>query len=206
MEFITYCLDNLNYWTIGLLMMLESTIFPIPSELVVPPAAYKAAAGGGLNIYLVILVSTLGADLGACINYFVSLYVGRPLVYRFADSRIGHIFLLNGEKIGRAERFFQANGSTATLIGRLVPVIRHLISIPAGLSRMSFPRFLLFTTIGAGLWNCILAALGWYLQTIVPYDQLNTKLEEYGHELKIVMALLFLGFIAALVIKKYRKK
>ena len=145
MEFITYCLDNLNYWTIGLLMMLESTIFPIPSELVVPPAAYKAAAGGGLNIYLVILVSTLGADLGACINYFVSLYVGRPLVYRFADSRIGHIFLLNGEKIGRAERFFQENGSTATLIGRLVPVIRHLISIPAGLSRMSFPRFLLFT-------------------------------------------------------------
>lgn len=183
MNWISTFLGNLNYGTIFFLMMLESTVIPVPSELVVSPAAYHAA-GGNLDIFLVILFSTLGADCGATINYLAGYYLGRPLIYKFANSRWGHLCLLNQQKVENSERYFNNHGMVATITGRLIPGIRHLISIPAGLSKMNFWMFLLYTTLGAGVWNCILAALGWYLHSFVSEDQLIGKIEEYGDYIK----------------------
>ena len=183
MNWISSLLDNLNYGTIFFLMMLESTVVPVPSELVVSPAAYHAA-GGNLNMWLVILFATLGADLGATINYVVAYYVGRPVVYRFANSRLGRLCLLNQQKVEKSEKYFYDHGMVATITGRLIPGIRHLISIPAGLAKMHYGWFLLYTTLGAGAWNIILAALGWYLHTIVPEEQLHDKILEYGDYIK----------------------
>ena len=183
MNWISSLLDNLNYGTIFFLMMLESTVVPVPSELVVSPAAYHAA-GGNLNLWLVILFATLGADLGASINYFVALYVGRPVIYKFANSKWGKLCLLNQQKVEKSEKYFYDHGMVATITGRLIPGIRHLISIPAGLAKMHYGWFLLYTTLGAGAWNIILAALGWYLHTIVPEEQLHDKILEYGDYIK----------------------
>ena len=176
-------LENLNYGTVFLLMLLESTVIPVPSELVVAPAAYHAAAGS-LDFWLVILFATVGADVGASINYAAGYYLGRPLIYRFARSSLGRLCLLSPEKVEKSERYFDEHGMAATITGRLIPGIRHLISIPAGLARMNYWKFLLYTTIGAGIWHTILGALGYYLHTFVPEDQLMTKIEEYGGFLK----------------------
>ncbi|MBR1790971.1 MAG: DedA family protein [Bacteroidaceae bacterium] len=205
-SFITWCIEHLNYWTITFLMTLESTVIPIPSELVVPPAAYRAAADGSdLNIILVVLCATLGANLGALINYTAARYLGRPIIYAFANSTFGHMCLLNEQKVQKTEKYFNDHGAAGTLIGRLVPGIRHLISIPAGLAKMRLSHFILYTTIGAGLWNIILAAIGYSLQSVVPEDQLMDKVNEYSHELGIAMILLFLGLIAFLVYKGMKK-
>ena len=196
-QFIQWCLDNLNYWTITLLMTIESSFIPFPSEIVVPPAAYKAAAGD-LNIWLVIFFSTLGAVFGALINYYLALWLGKPIVYKFANSRFGHMCLINQEKVETAEKFFNKHGVIATFIGRLVTVVRQLISIPAGLAKMHIGKFIVYTALGAGIWNAILAALGWYLESIVPEDQLISTVTEYSHELGyIIIALvaLALGYI-----------
>ena len=205
MNLISTLLSNLNYPTIFLLMLLESTVVPVPSEFVVTPAAYHAA-GGSLNVFLIILFATIGADVGASINYFAALYVGRPVVYRFANSRIGHLCLLNQEKIEKSERYFDQHGVAATLTGRFVPVIRHLISIPAGLSRMNYWKFLLFTTIGAGGWHSMLAALGWYMHAIVPEEQLNDKISEYAEYIKLAIIGLIVAAAAYFVIKKLLNK
>lgn len=183
MNIITSLLSNLNYGTVFFLMLLESTVIPVPSELVVSPAAYHAAAGN-LDIALVILFATLGADAGATINYLTGYYLGRPIIYRFANSKWGKMCLLNQQKVEKSEKYFYDHGMVATITGRLLPGIRHLISIPAGLARMKFWQFLLYTTIGAGVWNCILAALGWYLHSVVPEEQLNDKIMEYGEYIK----------------------
>lgn len=205
MNIISTLLNNLNYPAIFLLMLLESTVVPVPSEFVVTPAAYHAAAGQ-LDVVLIILFATLGADVGASINYFVAKYVGRPVVYRFANSRLGHLCLLNQEKVERSERYFDEHGVAATLTGRFVPVIRHLISIPAGLARMNYGKFLLFTTIGAGGWHTVLAALGWYLHAIVPEEQLNDKIGEYAEYIKLVIVGLLAVGAAYLIIKHIFKK
>jgi membrane protein DedA with SNARE-associated domain len=163
---------NLNYLTVALLMAIESTFMPLPSEVVVPFAAYKAAQGD-LNVFLVVIFGTVGALTGSLINYFLSKYLGRPLVYKFAESKIGRVFLLSREKIQHAEDYFVRNGKSSTFIGRLVPGIRHLISIPAGLAKMNLRDFILFTFMGAGIWNIILAIIGYYLyeirEQIFPY-------------------------------------
>lgn len=202
MTWITSLLNNLNYGTIFFLMMLESTVIPVPSELVVSPAAYHAA-GGNLNIWLVILFATLGADLGATINYVVAFYVGRPVIYKFANSKLGHLCLLNQQKVEKSERYFYDHGKLATITGRLIPGIRHLISIPAGLAKMPYLVFLLYTTLGAGVWNIILAALGWYLHTIVPEDQLHDKILEYGDYIKFIIIGLVILAIAYWAFRKY---
>lgn len=183
MNIITSLLSNLNYGTVFFLMLLESTVIPVPSELVVSPAAYHAAAGN-LDIALVILFATLGADAGATINYLAGYYLGRPIIYRFANSKWGKMCLLNQQKVEKSEKYFYDHGMVATITGRLLPGIRHLISIPAGLAKMKFWQFLLYTTIGAGAWNCILAALGWYLHSVVPEEQLNDKIMEFGEYIK----------------------
>lgn len=205
MNFITTLLSNLNYGTIFFLMLLESTVVPVPSEFVVTPAAYHAAAGH-LNVLFIVLFATIGADVGASINYFVAKYVGRPVVYKFANSRWGHMCLLNQEKVEKSERYFDNHGVAATLTGRFVPVIRHLISIPAGLARMNYWRFLLFTTIGAGGWHSVLAALGWYLHAIVPEEQLNDKITEYAEYIKLVIVALLAVAVAYFAVKSYLKK
>lgn len=189
MNFITALLSQLNYGTIFLLMLLESTVIPVPSELVVAPAAYHAA-GGNLNMWLVILFATLGADCGATINYLAGWYLGRPIIYKFANSKWGHMCLLNQEKVEKSEKYFDDHGLVATITGRLLPGIRHLISIPAGLAKMNYWKFLLYTTLGAGAWHSILALMGHYLHTFVPEDQLHDKIMEYGEYIKIGLILL----------------
>lgn len=206
MHIISTLLNNLNYPTIFFLMMLESTVVPVPSEFVVSPAAYHAA-GGNLNIWLVILFATLGADLGATINYVAGKYLGRPVIYRFANSKWGKMCLLNEEKVQKSEKYFDDNGKFATLTGRLIPGIRHLISIPAGLARMNFWSFLLYTTIGAGVWNCILALLGWYLHSVVPESELESQIHLYGDYLKyFIIGLCICGILFYLARRKLLKR
>lgn len=193
--FIQWCIDNLNEWTIIILMTIESSFIPFPSEIVVPPAAYF----GDLSIITVILCATIGADLGAIINYFLAQWIGRPVVYKFADSRFGHLCLLDSSKIANAEKFFNKHGVVSTLIGRLVPGVRQLISIPAGLAQMNFGKFILYTTIGAGIWNTVLALIGYGLRSVVTPEQLNATVEEFSHYIKIgiwsILALIAIFFV-----------
>ena len=205
MNFISSLLGNLNYGTILFLMLLESTVIPVPSEFVVTPAAYHAA-GGNLDVFLVILFATIGADIGASINYVVAYFVGRPVIYSFANSRWGKMCLLNQEKVEKSEKYFDDHGIVATLTGRLIPGIRHLISIPAGLAKMNYWKFLLYTTIGAGVWHGILAALGWYLHSIVPEEQLNDKISEYAEYIKIAIIAIVLLAIVYFGLKYYLKR
>lgn len=178
-------------------MAIESSAIPFPSEIVVPPAGYMAAEGR-MNIWLVILFSTIGCIIGASANYIISYYVGRPVVYRFVESRAGRFCLLSREKMEAAERYFDRHGAIATLIGRLLPGIRQLISIPAGLSKMDFGRFVLYTAVGAGIWNAILAFLGWYLHKLVPLSKLNEQVALYEKPIIggiIVVAVAAIGYL-----------
>ncbi len=175
MDILSTLLNNLNYFTVFILMLLESTVVPVPSELVVAPAAYHAA-GGNLNAFLVVLFATLGADIGATINYLAGYYLGRPVIYRFANSRLGHLCLLNQQKVEKSEAYFNNHGKLATI------------------------------TIGAGVWNMILAVLGYYLHSIVPEEHLNDKIMEYGEYIKIVIIALVILAIVFFVSKKYLLK
>ena len=207
MNWITSLLSNLNYGTVYLLMLLESTVVPVPSELVVAPAAYHSAAGH-LNIWLVVLFATLGAMTGATTNYLAGYYLGRPIIYKFANSRVGHLCLLNQSKVEKSEKYFDDHGMVATITGRLIPGISHLISIPAGLAKMNYWKFLLYTTIGAGAWHAILAVLGWYLHDIVPEEQLNDKILEYGEYIKVVIcmivAIALVYFIIRYLVRRHK--
>lgn len=180
-QFFTWFVENANYWFVFLFMVIESSFIPFPSELVVPPAAYLAMQPeSGMNIYLVVLAATAGALVGALVNYYLAMWVGRPIIYSFANSRIGHMCMLDSSKVERAEVYFDAHGAVSTFIGRLIPVIRQLISIPAGLARMNIGIFIVFTTLGALVWNILLGALGYFLSTFVPLSQLLGKVEEYN--------------------------
>ena len=202
--FIAWCLEHLNYWVITLLMAIESSFIPFPSEVVVPPAAYMAATTGELNVFLVVFFATVGAVIGALVNYFLALYLGRPLVYRFAESRIGHMCLIDREKVEKAERYFDEHGAVGTFFGRLVPAVRQLISIPAGLARMGLGRFMFYTMLGAGIWNSILAGMGWYIGHYYS-GQLEEKVAQYSGELKIVMLGLGIAVVAYFIYKGMKK-
>lgn len=200
--FIQWCLDNLNYWTITILMIIESSFIPFPSEVVVPPAAYKAASGNNdLNVYLVVLFATIGANIGALINYYLAYFVGRPIVYKFANSRFGHMCLIDEDKVKHAEAYFDKHGALSTFIGRLIPAVRQLISIPAGLAKMKLSTFLLYTTLGAGIWNTILAAIGYMLESVVPEDQLLEKVSQYSHEIGYIFIAIGAFIIGYLIYK-----
>ena len=201
----TSLLSNLNYYTVFLLMLMESTVLPVPSELVVAPAAFNAAEGD-YSFWLIILVATLGADCGATINYLAGYYLGRPIIYSFANSKCGKMCLLNQKKVEQTEKYFDNHGAVATITGRLVPGIRHLISIPAGLAKMNYWRFLLFTTIGAGMWNIILAAMGWYMHSFVSRSELNDKIEEYSEYIKFIILGLVVLAVVYVCIKQVHKK
>lgn len=193
---------NMNYTNITILMTVESSFIPFPSEIVIPPAAYVASKPeSDLNIFLVIFFGTLGAIIGALINYFLALWLGRPIIYKFADSKLGHLLLLSSDKIIKAENYFNEHGKISTFIGRLVPGIRQLISIPAGLSKMNLGSFILYTTLGAGIWNSILALIGYVAHGQA--DLINT----YSHELSlIVLVLIAFAAIWWLIKKLIQKK
>lgn len=186
-QFFQWFVENANYLFVFVFMVIESSFIPFPSEVVVPPAAYlactNAGAGSDMNVYMVVIIATLGALVGAFINYFLALWIGRPVVYAFADSRFGHMLMINREKVEKAEAYFDKHGAISTFIGRLIPAIRQLISIPAGISRMNIPQFALFTFLGALVWNGVLGALGYWLSTTVSPDQLFEKVEEYNRYL-----------------------
>jgi len=207
-ELYNWFKEHMNYWAIILLMAIESSIVPLPSEVVVPPAAYfSLQANSNLDFWLVIVAATVGAYLGSAINYGLSMLIGRPVFYAFADSKVGHMLMLNRKKLEHAEDYFQRKGAVSIFFGRLLPAVRHLISIPAGLSRMNFGTFSLYTILGAGLWNVVLAMLGYLLYKVVPDDsQLFVQLEHYSHYLKIA-GFVLLGVAAAYIgYKVYKNK
>ena len=195
----------MNYGSIVVLMTIESSFIPFPSEIVIPPAAYVASETQSslhvtnsyfFNVLLIVLFGTLGAMLGAIINYLLSLWLGRAIIYRFADSKWGHLCLLSREKLERAEKYFNDYGKVSTFIGRLIPAIRQLISIPAGLSRMHFGSFLLYTFIGAFIWNSVLALLGYIA------GGSKELINEYSHELSVAILVLVVGIVLLLILKK----
>lgn len=206
---IQFCLDHLNYWTVTLFMAIESSFIPFPSEAVVPPAAWKAAVTGEMSLVLVIMFATLGALIGALINYYLAVWLGRPIVYKFANSRIGHMCLIDEAKVQNAEAYFDKHGAISTFVGRLVPAVRQLISIPAGLARMGLGRFLLYTTLGAGTWNVILGVLGYYMASIPGLqteEAVMNKVKEYSSEIGLVFLVLALFIVGYLIYKGYKKK
>lgn len=178
---LQFFIDNAGYWLVFLFMVIESSFLPFPSEVVVPPAAYLAVTKGDMNVFLIVLVATAGAVVGALINYFLSVWLGRPIVYAFANSRLGHACLIDQAKVEKAEKYFDKHGAISTFIGRLIPAVRQLISIPAGLARMNIGAFVIFTALGAMAWNCILAALGYWLGKTVPLALLYESVEKYNH-------------------------
>lgn len=186
------------YWLVFIFMVVESSFVPFPSEVIVPPAAYLACTTHDVNVWMIIILATAGALGGALINYFLSVWIGRPIVYKFANSRLGHACLIDEAKVRHAEEYFDKHGSASTFIGRLIPAVRQLISIPAGLARMNMGKFVIFTSLGAAVWNGILAALGYWLGTMIPKEQLYAKVEEYNSYLSYVglaIGVVCIGFI-----------
>ena len=206
---ITWYSAHMNYASITALMAVESSFIPFPSEVVIPPAAFVAGQPDSVlcttgnypvDVLLIILFGTLGAMIGAIINYGLSVWLGRIVIYKFADSRLGHLCLLSGEKIQRAEEYFREKGNVSTFVGRFIPGIRQLISIPAGLSRMHFGAFLWWTFLGAFIWNCILAILGY-----VAAGQMSL-IKEYSHELSVAILILLGAVILYYLIRWIIKK
>lgn len=198
-------------WVIILLMAIESSFIPFPSEVVVPPAAWLAlTTGNWMNFVLVIVYATIGADIGALINYYLSRWLGRPIIYKFANSKAGRLCLLSQEKVEQAEKYFIDHGILSTLIGRLVPAVRQLISIPAGLARMKLSSFLLYTTLGAGAWNTVLALIGlaihYSFPTLRTTKDVSDLAMKYSHEIGYVI----LGILVLVLIyfgwKSWRKR
>lgn len=209
----TWYAENMSYGTIATLMAVESSFVPFPSEVVVPPAAYVAGIEGSslhttnsypLNVLLVVLFGTLGAIIGAIVNYLLAMWLGRPIIYAFADSKLGHLCLLSAEKVKKAEDYFNEHGKVSTFVGRLIPGIRQLISIPAGLCKMHFGWFLFYTFLGASIWNVILALLGY-----IAHGQMDL-IHAYSHELSIaimaLLAVIVVYFIFKTIIKRKKTK
>lgn len=209
-DLFLWILDNLNYWVVTLFMAIESSFIPFPSEVVVPPAAWKAMdPDSGMSFILVIVFATVGADLGALINYYLAKWVGRPIIYSFADSRIGHMCLIDRKKVEVAEEFFRKHGAASTIFGRLVPAVRQLISIPAGLAGMHVGKFLLYTTIGAGIWNTVLATIGWGIYEYTDYkttQDVYKQAVQYSHEIGYVILALAVVVVAFIAYKGIKKK
>lgn len=194
----------MNYFSITVLMTIESSFIPFPSEVVIPPAAFIASKPDShLNIFLVVLFGTLGALIGAFINYGLAIWLGRPIMYKIADSKFGKLMLLSSEKIQKAEKYFNDHGKTSTFVGRLIPGIRQLISLPAGLARMNLVSFTIYTALGAGIWNTILALLGY-----IAHGQADL-IDKYSHELSYIilgiLGLVIVFYAVKFIIKKAKK-
>jgi len=192
---IKWLLDTIGamgYPGILLLMAMESSIIPVPSELVMPPAGYLAFQGK-MNMGLVILCGTVGSLVGAYANYFVSHYLGRPLIIKY-----GKYVLIPPDKFEKVEQFFLKHGEISTFIGRLLPVIRHLISIPAGLAGMNHLKFSLYTLLGAGIWCTVLTLIGYFIGE-------NEKLiMQYSHK-ALLWVLLFCTTLIVVYVWRQRR-
>ena len=206
---ISWYSAHMNYASITALMAVESSFIPFPSEVVIPPAAFVAGqpdsvlyATGNypIDVLIIVLFGTLGAMIGAIINYGLSVWLGRLIIYKFADSKLGHMCLLSSEKLEKAEAYFREKGNVSTFIGRFIPGIRQLISIPAGLSRMHFGAFLWWTFLGAFIWNCILAAVGY-----IAAGQMSL-IKEYSHELSVAILVILGLVIVYFIVKRLLKR
>ena len=187
---IQWLLDTIGamgYPGIFMLMAMESSIIPVPSELVMPPAGYLAYQGA-MSMPIAILCGTVGSLVGAYANYFASHYLGRPLILKY-----GKYVLIPPEKFEKVERFFLKHGEISTFIGRLLPVIRHLISIPAGLSGMNHLRFSLYTLIGAGIWCTILTWIGYVI------GENQQLIMQYSHKAVMWVVLVSIAIVAVYV-------
>jgi len=198
-QIISWYMAHITYWTIFLLMAVESSFIPFPSEIVIPPAAYKAASGD-MNVFLVVLVGTLGAIVGGLFNYYLAKWLGKKLLMKFANTRLAHLMLIDQSSIEKSEVYFRKHGKSSTLIGRLVPGIRQLISLPAGLANMKMSDFIIYTTIGSTIWNVILALLGYFF-----WSQKDI-LDQYYKELSLVCLGLGGLYVAYLMYNGFKKK
>lgn len=198
-------LDNLNYGWIVLFMAIESSFIPFPSEVVMIPAAYKAASRGEMSFVLIIICGTIGALIGALVNYGLSYFLGRPIVYAFANSRFGHMCLIDQGKVEKAEMFFDRHGAISTLIGRMIPAIRQLISIPAGLAKMNIVSFMIYTCMGAAIWNCILVGIGYAFHSTMPENELISTISHYSHIIGVAALLIVAAIIVYLIYKGVKK-
>lgn len=191
---IQWLLDTigvLGYPGIILLMAMESSIIPVPSELVMPPAGYLAYQGK-MNMVVAILCGTFGSLIGAYANYFVSQYLGRPLILKY-----GKYVLIPPDKFERVERFFLQHGEISTFIGRLLPVVRHLISIPAGVAGMNHVKFTLYTLLGAGIWCTILTIIGYAI------GENQQLIMQYSHK-ALILVLIFSAILVVIYIWRLR--
>lgn len=190
---------GMGYWGVIFLMAVESSFIPFPSEVVVPPAAYLASQGI-MNIYLVIIAGITGSLIGASINYYLALTLGRSVIYKLVNHKLAKFFFINEAKIKKSEDFFLKFGKISTFTGRLIPVIRQLISIPAGFSRMNFFSFTFFTFIGSGIWTITLAILGY---TLGANESAFTK---YYHLIKIALVILVIFVFLIFAVKYFIKQ
>jgi membrane protein DedA with SNARE-associated domain len=188
-------------------MAIESSFIPFPSEVVMIPAGFLAARGElgpfspWIGVVLSVIVGTLGSLLGAYVNYYLALWAGKPFLEKY-----GKYFFIKKEALDKSCAVFNRYGGATTFICRLIPGIRQLISIPAGLARMNIAKFALYTAIGAGAWNCVLAGLGWYLESVVPKEQLIETVTKYSHQIGYgIMAVVGLA-LAYIIYKGVKKK
>lgn len=194
-EIYTWISANMDYWVVTLFMAVESSFIPFPSEVVIIPAAYIAINQGTMSIPMIIVAGTIGAIIGALVNYFLAKWLGRPIIYKFADTKFSHMLLIDRDGVEKAEKYFADHGAVGTFVGRLIPVIRQLISIPAGLARLKMSTFLIFTGLGACIWNAVLALLGAVLGKSMPEAVLIEKVEQYSGYVKIgLVVIVLIGF------------
>jgi len=192
-DWLLLTIGSLGYPGIFLLMAMESSIIPVPSELVMPPAGYLASQGR-MNIWIAIFMGTAGSLVGAYANYFTAHYLGRPLLLKY-----GKYVWITEEKFSRVERYFQDHGEISTFIGRLLPVVRHLISLPAGLAGMNHVKFTIYTLAGAGIWVTILTYIGYFIGA-------NQELiMQYSHQ-AVIGVVIVSAIIIVLYVRNHRKK
>lgn len=206
-SFFNWFIENASYLFVFIFMAVESSFIPFPSEVVVPPAVYIGLTTGNMNIFVIVIVATAGAIVGALVNYYLAYFLGRPIVYRFANSRFGHVCLIDEAKVKRSEDYFDKHGASSTFIGRLIPAVRQLISIPAGLAKMNIGKFVIFTGLGALTWNSILAGLGYWLSQIAPdIKTFQNMVEEYNSYLTLGGLILLVLCVLYIVYHATKKK
>ena len=189
---------SLDYVSIAILMAIESSFVPLPSEVILPPAGWLAATGE-LNIFAVIIVAAVGSLLGALFNYFLARTLGRQVIYKLARSKWAKFFLINEDKLKASEEYFRTHGKSSTFIGRLVPGVRHLISLPAGLAKMNLRDFAASTLAGALLWSAILTLLGYW------FGANQEQIKNYYHLIALGGGGIFLLFVIGLIVKTKHK-
>ncbi|MFH1427306.1 MAG: DedA family protein [Patescibacteria group bacterium] len=197
-DFFLQISQDLGYGGIIFLMAIESSFIPFPSEIIITPAAYLASQGS-FNIFFIIISGIIGSLIGAIINYFLALYLGRLLIYKLADSKFGKLILLNSKKINKAENYFLNYGSLSTFIGRLIPVIRQLISLPAGFAKMNFIKFIIFTALGSGIWVSFLAIVGYI------FGANQEIILNYFKEISLIVLLIVIIIFIIIKFRKYIK-